>query len=117
MVLTAQFSQARNSFSVTFVNDDNSILDTVKVAKGGTAVYTKDTPTKAQDEQYTYSFAHWDYPLEGITEDCTRKAVYDHALREYSVVYKNWDGSELESGKVKYGQNAEYTQITPTKPK
>ena len=116
MVLTAQFSQARNSFSVTFVNDDNSILDTVKVVKGGTAVYTKDTPTKAQDEQYTYSFAHWDYPLEGITEDCTRKAVYDHALREYSVVYKNWDGSELESGKVKYGQNAEYTQITPTKP-
>jgi hypothetical protein len=116
MVLTAQFSQARNSFSVTFVNDDNSVLDTVKVAKGGTAVYTKDTPTKAQDEQYTYSFAHWDYPLEGITEDCTRKAVYDHALREYDVVYKNWDGSELESGKVKYGQNAEYTKAAPTKP-
>lgn len=116
MVLTAQFSQARNSFSVTFVNDDNSVLDTVKVAKGGTAVYTKDTPAKAQDEQYTYSFAHWDYPLEGIAEDCTRKAVYDHALREYDVVYKNWDGSELESGKVKYGQNAEYTQATPTKP-
>jgi hypothetical protein len=116
MVLTAQFSQARNSFSVTFVNDDNSVLDTVKVAKGGTAVYTKDVPTKAQDEQYTYTFAHWDYPLEGITEDCTRKAVYDHALREYDVVYKNWDGSELESGKVKYGQNAEYTEAAPTKP-
>jgi hypothetical protein len=116
MVLTAQFSQARNSFSVTFVNDDNSVLDTVKVAKGGTAVYAKDVPTKAQDEQYTYTFAHWDYPLEGITEDCTRKAVYDHALREYDVVYKNWDGSELESGKVKYGQNAEYTEAAPTKP-
>lgn len=115
MTLTAQFSQARNSFSVAFVNDDNSVLDTVKVAKGGTAVYTKDTPVKAQDEQYTYSFVNWDYPLEGITEDCTRKAIYDHALREYSVVYKNWDGSELESGKVKYGQNAEYTQATPTK--
>ena len=114
--LKAQFVSARNSFVVTFVNWDDSVLETQRVAYGEDAAFSKATPTKAQDERYVYTFKGWSDSLTHVTEDKTLKATFDYALREYNVNYLNYDGTSLDSHKVAYGENSTYLGTTPTKP-
>jgi hypothetical protein len=113
--LKAQFVSTRNSFLVTFVNWDDSVLDTQRVAYGEDATFAKDTPTKEQDERYLYTFKGWSDSLTHITEDKTLKATFDYALREYNVTYLNYDGTSLDAHKVAYGKNSSYLGTTPTK--
>jgi len=113
--LKAQFVSTRNSFLVTFVNWDDSVLDAQRVAYGEDATFAKDTPTKEQDERYLYTFKGWSDSLTHITEDKTLKATFDYALREYNVTYLNYDGTSLDAHKVAYGKNSSYLGTTPTK--
>ena len=48
---------------VEYVTYDDTLLDTVSVKQGETAVYTKDKPTKPATIDYYYSFKGWDKDL------------------------------------------------------
>lgn len=66
-------------YHVTFVNDDENktVLYEVDVLEGNEAVYSGETPTKAEDDDFVYTFKEWDRDLSNITEDVTTKAVYE----------------------------------------
>ena len=107
-------------FPVTFVNDDDSILEVQYVDKGSHAVdpltraeNPMPTPTKASSIEYDYTFDCWDSVLTNIFEPRTIKALYTHSLREYTVKYVSM-GTTLQETKGLYGSYVEYEGALPT---
>ena len=63
-------------YTVTFMNYDDSILTTVKVLKGDSAIYDLDTPIKPSDDEFDYEFSGWDKDLNNIVSDLYVKAEF-----------------------------------------
>ena len=62
--------------TITFVDEDGTVLQETQVAAGRTPEYTGDTPTKPADKDYTYTFDTWDPEITTVTDDATYTAVY-----------------------------------------
>ncbi len=66
-----------------------------------------------------YTFLYWqkgDVEFDFttiITEDITLVAKWK--INEYTVTFKNWDGSILEEKQIEYGKMPTYTGVTPVK--
>ena len=112
---TAVFEQSVNSYTITFVNEDNSPLQTTNVAYGTTPEYTGTTPAKGGDAQYSYTFKGWDNDLVPVTGDATYTAVFEQNVNSYTITFVNEDNSPLQSTEVAYGTTPEYTGTTPAK--
>ncbi len=107
-------------FTVTWKNWDGSVLETDEnVEYGKTPEYNGEEPTKEGDAQYTYTFnGGWTPEIAAVTGDVTYTAVFEQTVNEYTVTWKNYDGSVLETDEnVKYGTTPEYNGETPTKEK
>ena len=112
---TATFTETLRSYTVTFLNEDGTELQSGSVAYGETPVYSGAQPTKAGDAQHTYTFAGWSPAITAVTGDATYTATFGEASAEYTVIFKNEDGTELQSGSVAYGETPVYSGATPTK--
>ena len=116
MSVYAKFNRSLNNYSVTWKNYNGSILDTEIYVENSIPVYKGQTPTKTKDAQYTYTFKGWDKEITAINENTIYIAQYDYIVNKYTVTFKNYDGTTLQTIEVEYGQNAEYSLSTPTKP-
>ncbi len=106
------------TYTVNWVNDDGTILETDNdVPLGDMPAYDGETPSKAADEQYTYTFAGWSPEISEVTEDVTYTAVYTETINKYTVTWVDSDGTVLETDTdVPYGTMPAYDGITPSKP-
>lgn len=113
----AQFSSTIRKYTVTWKNHDGATLETdTGVAYGTTPTYNGSTPTKAADAQYTYTFKGWDKEISPVTGDTTYTATYTPIPRSYSITWKNWDGTVLDTDPYQYGSTPSYDGNTPTRP-
>ena len=71
---TATYSSEKRKYTITFLNDDNSVLCADKWEYGATP-YCEE-PTKADDDQYTYTFAGWTPEIVAVVEEATYTATY-----------------------------------------
>ena len=62
--------------TVTFVDDNGTVLDEQKVPTGDAVTYKGSTPVKNPDQKYHYTFSGWDKSLSIITADTTVTARY-----------------------------------------
>ena len=62
------------TYTITWKNDDGSVIDTTTVAKG--EIPTHDDPTKADDDDHTYTFAGWTPEVVAADENATYTATY-----------------------------------------
>ena len=114
---TAQFNSTVNKYTVTWENDDGTTLKTEQVEYGKVPAYPGDTPTKEGNAQYSYTFKAWTPEIVGVTEDVTYTATYTQSTNKYTVTWKNYDGTVLETDEdVEYGTVPTYDGETPTKP-
>ena len=67
---------------VTFLNHDETLLYEVDVLEGMEAIYKGETPTKEEDDEFTYEFTGWDKELTNILSDVTTKATYKAVAKE-----------------------------------
>ena len=112
---TAVYKAVINEYTVTFVNEDGTKLDEIEVPYGEMPAYTGETPVKAADAQYTYTFAGWDKEVVAVTGDATYTATYKATVNEYTVKFVDEDGTLLQETKVAYGTVPAYTGETPVK--
>ncbi len=119
--LTAQYAE---SYAVRFYNG-STLLYTDWVDRGGTAVYSGSTPTKAQTAQYTYTFSGWSTSSTGsasssaltnVTAARNVYAAFTYTVRTYTVYFYNGSTLLQTVNNVAYGSNATYTGDTPVSP-
>lgn len=113
----ATYLQTLRTYSVTWKNEDGSILEGDKnVPYGEMPSYDGATPTKPKTAQYTYTFAGWHIQISEVKGDMIYIATYTAEVNKYTVTWKNHDGTVLETDtKVPYGDMPEYNSSTPTK--
>lgn len=80
------FTASEKTFTVTFKSGEETVYTASSVAYDGTAVYGGETPAKADDEQYSYTFAGWNADpgavsadsdaLKNVTADRTVYAIF-----------------------------------------
>lgn len=107
--------QRFQTFTVTFENYDGTVLQTGQYYCGQTPVYSGSTPIKPSDTIYDYTFSGWGN-LMPVTGSITYTAQYTSSLRNYTVNWKNWDNSVIETEYYHYGDLPIYKGTTPTRP-
>ena len=88
-------------FTITWKNDDGSIIDQTEVSYGQTPTHS--IPTKPSTEQYTYTFAGWTPEVVAATSDATYTATYTSELRKYTITFLDEDSNILCEDEWEYG--------------
>ncbi len=98
-------------YIITFLNWDNSIISSNIYHKGDTVTVPAD-PTKAADNTYTYAFAGWDKAVVNCAGNATYTATYTPTYRNYTILFKDWDGKVLSTKTYHWGDKV----TVPTDP-
>lgn len=103
------------TFTVTRKNEDGTILEIDSdVKEGELPSFDGSSPSKENDDYYSYYFLGWDKKLEPIYSDITYIAIYDKTELTFTVTWENYDGTILEVDEnVKRGTMPEYNGETP----
>ena len=104
-------------YVVSWKNYDGSILeDDWGVQYGTMPEYNGETPTKPEDDQGAYVFSGWSPEISVVTGNVLYTAQYRVTNNKYTVTWKNWDGTVLETDTgVFEGTTPTYDGETPTK--
>ncbi len=96
LTLVANFNL--NTYTVIFLDWDGSELSSQQVEHGSDATAPPD-PSRVG-----YTFTGWDVDFTNVTTDLVVTALYQ--INTYTVIFLDWDGSELSSHQVEHGSDA-----------
>lgn len=74
-----------SKYTVTWVNEDGTVLATEEYDGGAMPEYKGETPTKASDDTYDYTFSTWTPVLAVVTADTTYKAEFYKTRKNISI--------------------------------
>lgn len=110
VVYKANYDSVVNTYTITFLNEDNSTLSSKKWAYGEIP-YCKE-PTKESSAEFVYHFNGWNPAIESVTGEATYKATF-RAVPFHTLVFLDWNGDLIEVVKVEEGMPA----VAPADPK
>ena len=108
-VYTATYSTSTNTYTITWLQDDGTLIDTTQVAYG--AMPTHDDPTKPPDASYSYTFKEWSPALSAVTGNATYTAVYTQISQHRTVKY--WDGRVWDECYMQYYDGSDWVEVEP----
>ena len=104
------------TYTVTWKNYDGTTLETDEdVEEGTTPSYSGATPVRPANAQYTYTFNGWSPAVSKATANATYTAQFKQTVNNYTVTWKNYDGTTLQTDTIAYGTTPSYDGATPTK--
>ncbi len=112
----AQYESFLNKYTVTWTNWDGTILEVdSNVNYGETPHYDGTTPSRDRDTQYTYTFKSWSPSISFVESDITYTACFETTINQYTITWKNWDGTILKTEEVNYGETPSYGDAEPSR--
>ncbi|WP_417416566.1 InlB B-repeat-containing protein [Hominenteromicrobium sp.] len=106
------------TYTVTWVNWDDSEVRTDTEVAYGTELEVPADPTREADAEYTYTFAGWTPKIETVTGDATYKAKYTKEANSYTLTYDlnggEWENDTTYTYTKKYNEEVE-VKADPTK--
>ena len=112
---TAIFDTIPQEYLITFKNYNGTVLQKTNVPYGTVPEYTGATPIKPRTQQYSYEFVGWSPELTEVAGATTYTAQFEAILNQYTVVFLDEDGTELDRQVVDYGTKPVYQGETPVK--
>lgn len=99
--VTFTYGEGLEEYTVTFKNDDGTVLNVQTVERGGSAVDPIQAgyisiPTKEPTVEYIFTFYKWDTAIDQILQDVIVTATYTQSTHYYTVTYVDKDGTVLE---------------------
>ena len=106
---TATYTATKNSYTITWQNEDGSLIDQTTVEYG--VVPTHAEPTKQATAEYTYTFAGWTPAVVAVTGDATYTATFSSVVNVYTITVNAVNGQVLGGGEYQYGTTTDLTAI------
>ena len=91
----ATYNSIINKYTITFMNGDD-VLSADLWDYGTTPRYTGATPTRPNDEEFTYTFKGWTPEIVAVTMDATYYAAYDASPIGEGIENINVNGSDIQ---------------------
>ncbi|MBQ8415553.1 MAG: hypothetical protein IJX13_01430, partial [Clostridia bacterium] len=102
---TATYTKTYREYTVTFLDSDGTELFGTGIYHYGDSLWTPSGLVKESDDYYTYTFSGWDNGYTGVCNGtATYTAIYTKTERTYTVKFLNWDGSEIVTLTLTWGQ-------------
>ena len=98
----ATYTQQLRSYTVTFKNDNGTILDTQTLNYGQIPTPPAD-PVKEGNGNTTYTFAGWSPTVSKVTGDAVYTAQYTEGPKQCVITFVNDDGTVLSRQVLDYG--------------
>ena len=105
----ATFTASKNSYTITWQNEDGSLIDKTTVEYGKTPTHAN--PTKAATAEFTYTFAGWTPNVVAVTGDATYTATFSSTINTYNITANAVNGSVNGVGTYPYGTQVELTAV------
>ena len=86
-----------SKYTVTWVNEDGTVLATEEYDGGAMPEYKGATPTKASDDTYDYTFSAWTPVLAVVTADTTYKAEFYKTRKAISIDTEGTEAPETNA--------------------
>ena len=109
---TATYSATKNKYTVTWVDDEDALIEAEEYEYGQTPSH--EAPDKSNAE-YTYTFTGWSPAVTIVTGNITYKATYTKTPNKYTVTWMNGTTVLETDTDVAYGAAPSYGGKTPTK--
>ena len=106
---TATYTATKNSYTITWQNEDGSQIDLTTVEYG--VVPTHAEPTKQATAEYTYTFTGWTPAVVAVTGDATYKATFSSVVNVYTISVSASNGQVIGGGEYQYGATIDLTAI------
>ena len=87
------------SYTVTWLDDNGTVLATETYVASEMPTYKGQTPTKAEDDRFTYEFKTWTPTITKAFADATYTAAYSKVSKitgDTSNIWDEWDGTSNE---------------------
>ncbi|MDR2828413.1 MAG: carboxypeptidase-like regulatory domain-containing protein, partial [Acholeplasmatales bacterium] len=111
----ALYNEVTRSYVISFNNYDSAVLQSSSVLYGTLPVYAGLTPTKPSTAEFDYTFNGWSPSVVNVIGEATYTALYEAVTRSYTIIFKNYDNTVLQSEVLLYGTSVVYAGATPTK--
>ena len=95
VVASGSEAALERQYTIAFEDEDSTVLSSEKYLSGETPVYSGETPTKAEDRQYTYNFSGWSPSITAVTEDAVYTATFDEVSKGMLLFFKKLTGETL----------------------
>ncbi|CCV64247.1 conserved hypothetical protein (predicted large exoproteins involved in heme utilization or adhesion) [Alteracholeplasma palmae J233] len=115
IVIEPEFKEVDRYYDVTFLGENNEVLDKQVIEYGKDAVDPRpklQVVIMGENQDKVYAVVAWDKTFTNVKSNLNIHAIYEIVDRYYEVIFLNHDGTELSRQTIEYGKAA----IEPTHP-
>ena len=100
---TATYTATKNSYTVTWKNEDGSVIASETLEYGTTPAHAD--INKESTAEYTYTFTGWTPQITAVTGDAVYTATFDSTVNQYTVTFYWENGTTiLRQMQLSYGE-------------